>query len=1159
MACGDELSRRCTSCNRGLPAGARFCDACGQAVDPALAPPGNADDDPGPGPDPRSYTPRHLAERILVSKAALEGERKHVTVLFADLADSTALAGRLDPEAMHQLMDRAFGHMLKAVHGYEATVNQFTGDGIMALFGAPIALEDAPRCAVMAALAMQRELLPLDEEVRTRHGVHFRMRIGIHSGPVVVGRIGDDLRMDYTAVGDTTHLANRLQSLARPGGIVISASTERLVSGFFERTALQPVTVKGVEAPVAAFEVTGERAVRGRIEAVADTGLTPFVGRRRELDALQAAFESAQRGQGQVVFLVGEAGIGKSRLRYEFRKWLSDRPHLWIEGRCASYARSSAFHPVADAVRRRFGIEERDDDASALAKLERDEDAEGGDLRWTLPLLRALLSLPVGDEAVAEMDAASRRSETYRALQTRLQRSASQQPVVLVIEDLHWIDRASEEFLTFLADSVPTSRILLLFTFRPGYQHGFGDRSYHARIALQALSADEMATMTRALLESEGLPEALRTLIARKAEGNPFFVEEVTQSLLEEGALQQTRTGLVLNQALADVAVPDRIQDVLMARLDRLPDEPKRALQVASVIGREFALRLLERISEAGDRVPGVVDELRSLELIYEKSSHPELAFMFKHALTHEVAYESILMQRRKALHLLVGASIEELYRDRLAEHYEALALHFLAAEDWERALHYHELAASKATAAYANQSVAEYCRTALEIADRIGSDVPDARRRALEERLGLACWLVSDFRASGQAYRRAAALTPDPAGQATLLAGAAYSFLWGHDYEQERAAAAEALLLAREHGNAPAEAVALTVQGCDVGWLGGDMDECARMTHQASRLAEADEGSKAFVALHLGELAEWGGNYREALRIHEPALEVARRLHRPDLVMFTSWFVGKSKCCLGLYGEAIAELSASLELSDRVGDRALKARLLNTLGWCFAEVGAYERARDFNQRSTDLGREMLELGLVAGADEVHGNAAINLAGNLISLGQLDAAHEVLDPIREGITTSRDPWMQWRYRLHLIDTLARLALSRNQPEQALQLALEEHEGARGHRSRKLEARALELAGRALLVLDRREEAEARVHAALELGRRIEYPPIVWRSLFLLGEVARRGGQGSEAERSSQEARALVERLASSLRETDLSARFHALGERLTTDPLGAYR
>jgi tetratricopeptide (TPR) repeat protein len=330
-------------------------------------------------------------------------------------------------------------------------------------------------------------------------------------------------------------------------------------------------------------------------------------------------------------------------------------------------------------------------------------------------------------------------------------------------------------------------------------------------------------------------------------------------------------------------------------------------------------------------------------------------------------------------------------------------------------------------------------------------------------------------------------------------------------------------------------------------------------MTHQASRLAEADEGSKAFVALHLGELAEWGGNYREALRIHEPALEVARRLHRPDLVMFTSWFVGKSKCCLGLYGEAIAELSASLELSDRVGDRALKARLLNTLGWCFAEVGAYERARDFNQRSTDLGREMLELGLVAGADEVHGNAAINLAGNLIALGQLDAAHEVLDPIREGITTSRDPWMQWRYRLHLIDTLARLALSRNQPEQALQLALEEHEGARGHRSRKLEARALELAGRALLVLDRREEAEARVHAALELGRRIEYPPIVWRSLFLLGEVARRRGQGSEAERSSQEARALVERLASSLRETGLSARFHALGERLTTDPLGAYR
>jgi class 3 adenylate cyclase len=492
-ACGTRLVRACSGCGNELRPAARFCDACGQAVAGAVEP---------AAPAPRDYTPPHLADRILTSRSALEGERKHVTVLFADVADYTALAERVDPEEMHALMDRCFQRILAQVHRYEGTVNQFTGDGVMALFGAPIALEDAPRRAVLAALELQRALEPLDAEVRERHGRGFRMRVGIHTGAVVVGRIGDDLRMDYTAVGDTTNLAARLQQSAGPGCVVISEATHGLVSGFFDVDELPPLRLKGKSEPVQAFEVHGERAVRGRIEAaVAGAGLTPLVGRAGDLGALHAAFEAAQRGQGRAVFVVGEAGIGKSRLIYEFQRQLEGEPHFWVEGRCASYARDTAFLPVIDALRRALGIDDRDDDANAIAKIERGARALGSELEWTLPFLRQLLSLPPGDSSLVEMSAVSRRSETSRALHALFLDAVKQRPLVFVVEDLHWIDPASEEFLGFLSDAIPATRALFLFTHRPGYRHSFGDRSYHVRLSLQPLSRAETGAVASALLD----------------------------------------------------------------------------------------------------------------------------------------------------------------------------------------------------------------------------------------------------------------------------------------------------------------------------------------------------------------------------------------------------------------------------------------------------------------------------------------------------------------------------------------------------------------------------------------------------------------------------------------------------------------------------------
>jgi class 3 adenylate cyclase len=352
---------QCAACQRANPPDARFCNGCGARLS---APPAAVFPEA-----PRSYTPPHLAERILRSRSAIEGERKHVAVVFCDLADSTPVASLLGPEAMHELMDRTIRLILEQVHRYEGTVNQFLGDGVMALFGAPLALEDAPRRAVVAALAIQRALEPLRTEVADRFGVEFRMRIGVNSGPVIVGSIGDDLRMDYTAVGDTTNLADRLQKLAPPGGVLVSDHVRRAVAGWFELRALGPLEVKGKSAPVHAFEVLAERSVRDRVAASAEAGLTPLVGREHELAALRDALAAARAGRGQVVFLVGEAGLGKSRLLHELRKGLVDVPHTWLEGRCASYARATPFHPIVDCLRHAFGLNERDDEASVRAKI----------------------------------------------------------------------------------------------------------------------------------------------------------------------------------------------------------------------------------------------------------------------------------------------------------------------------------------------------------------------------------------------------------------------------------------------------------------------------------------------------------------------------------------------------------------------------------------------------------------------------------------------------------------------------------------------------------------------------------------------------------------------------------------------------------------------
>jgi len=706
LECGARLAAVCPQCRTELPAGAKFCLECGHRVaagDAVPAPPAAPERVAPTAPDYQtrlaSYTPKHLAEKILKSRSALEGERRQVTVLFADLAGFTAMAEKLDPEEVHRIIERCFDLITAEVHRFEGTINQYTGDGVMALFGAPIAHEDAPRRAGHAALGIQRGLRDFSKELEATGGPAIRMRVGLNTGPVVVGRIGDDLRMDYTAVGDTTNLAARMQQHARPGSVLASEATHKVVSGYFETLDLGEIAVKG-HAPVRAFEILRTRGRRSRLDVAAERGLTPLVGRSRELGVLAELYGQVKSGRGQVVFIAGDAGIGKSRLLLEFHRTLAAQGEevTWLEGQCVSFGQAIPFLPLVDQLRRNFAIEEFDGEPEIIAKTEHGM-RRLGEIDGYIPYVRFLLSVDPGDPAVAAMDALTRRKKIFEAVRMMSLRGARVRPLVLVFEDLHWVDSSTEEYLTSMMDSLAGMPIMLVLTHRVGYAPPFGTRSFHATLNLQTLSEAEVGAMAGRVLGTEALPRDLLAALMQKAEGVPLFVEEVTKTLLDLGVLRRDNGGYRMVKGTAEMGVPDTMQGIIMARLDRLGDDGKRTVQLASVIGRQFLVRLLDRIGDLSGRLDGVLQELKALEIIYEQGLLPELAYIFKHAVIQDVAYQSLLVQRRKELHRAVGHAIEEIYPDRLADHYEELAHHFSQGEEWGKALEYLERSGESAHA----------------------------------------------------------------------------------------------------------------------------------------------------------------------------------------------------------------------------------------------------------------------------------------------------------------------------------------------------------------------------------------------------------------------------------------------------------------------------
>jgi class 3 adenylate cyclase/tetratricopeptide (TPR) repeat protein len=715
--CGHKFEIICPSCGTNNPAGNKFCDECGFKISqPVQHIPKDLSLDAKIA-KIQKYLPEGLTEKILAQKDRIEGERKQVTVMFCDMEGFTPLSNLLGIEEAYSVMDQVYEILIHKVHDYGGTVNEMTGDGIMALFGAPIALEDAAQRAIRTSLAIHREMAKFSDQLKHNkiNIPPIKMRIGIHTGPVVVGTVGNDLRVEFKAVGDTVILASRMEGIAEPGSTYVTGDTFKLTEGLFRFEALGEKEVKGREDLIPVYRAIATSTSRTRFDVSAERGLTPVVGRERELSILLDGLEQAKKGRGQAISIMAEAGIGKSRLLYEFRKAVSSEDVTFLEGKCLSYSREVAYHLHRDILKANFDIREDDGDSEIREKVKKGLQILGVDVSLELPYFLELLSVKDSGLNKIAMSPEARKNRIMEAFKQIVLKGSEIRPLILAYEDLHWVDKSSESVLKYVLECIPGARVLLIFTYRPDFIHTWGAKSYHNQITLNRLSNRQSLMMVYHLLRSEELDSDLEEFILEKTEGIPFYIEELIKSLKDLKIVEKEDIRFHITKDIREVAVPTTIQDLIMARIDSLLEEIKSLLQTASAIGREFGHYLIQKVTGfAEQELLSHLSVLKDSELIYERGIYPQSTYIFKHALTQDVAYNSMLQKRRTELHRKIGQTMENIYADRLDEHCEMLSYHFLQGEDWQRAYRYSQEAGLKAYSHSAYDQAQRYFEESL-------------------------------------------------------------------------------------------------------------------------------------------------------------------------------------------------------------------------------------------------------------------------------------------------------------------------------------------------------------------------------------------------------------------------------------------------------------
>ncbi len=746
--CGRKMLIVCPSCQSVNQPGSKFCGECGQSLAVRAIP------EAAPSRELsfeeklqkiQKYLPGGLTEKILSQRGKIEGEHRQVTVLFADMENFSQLTEKLGPEEAYTIMDQVYEILIHKVHDFEGTVNEMTGDGVMALFGAPIALEDAPQRAIRSALAIHQEIARFSDRMKQdRNILPIKMRIGIHTGPVIVGTMGNDLRVEFKAVGDTVNLASMIQNLAAAGTTCVSEDAFKLTEGLFRFESLGQKEIKGKEQPVPVYQVIAPSSSRTRFDVNAEKGLTAFVGRSRELENLLDGLDRVKAGRGQVFSLIGEAGVGKSRLLYEFRKAVTNDAVTFLEGKCLSYGRGSAYHPIIDILRATFNIQTGDSEQNIREKLTDALKTLNINVEVSLPFLLELLSVKDSGMEKISMSPEGKKDRMIETIKQLIVKYAELQPLIIAIEDLHWVDKSTEDALKYILEVVPGSRILLIFTYRPEYVHPWDRKSYHNQLALNRLSNRESLVMATSLLDNAPLDTGLEELILSRTEGIPFFIEEHIKSLKDLGIIERRNGFYKLAKDIKAIMVPSTIQDVIMARVDALPEGAKEIIRTGSVIEREFSHELLKKVTVLPENeLLSSISFLKEAELIYERGIYPDVTYIFKHALTREVVYNSILLKTKKQIHEKIGKAIEKINERENHECYGVLANHFMAGEDYEKAAEYFRLEARKHQRAASLRDAVAYAKNSITCLERLPRNEA-VKKRIVDARVKLSLYYLS-------------------------------------------------------------------------------------------------------------------------------------------------------------------------------------------------------------------------------------------------------------------------------------------------------------------------------------------------------------------------------------------------------------------------------
>jgi class 3 adenylate cyclase/tetratricopeptide (TPR) repeat protein len=1083
--CGVRLESVCPACGAAHPAGNRFCQGCGVPLSEVPLPTRFA--------SPQVYTPKHLATKILTFKSTLEDERKQVTILFADLQGSMELLADRDPEEARRLLDPVLERMMDAVHRYEGTVNQVMGDGIMALFGAPVAHEDHAVRAGYAALRMQEAIGAHAEELKRRYDITVQIRIGLNSGEVVVRGIDNDLRMDYSAIGQSTHLAARMEQLAAPGTILVTEAFVHLTEGYLHFKPLGLVPVKGLAEPVDVFQLVDAEPTRSRFQAAAARGLTRFAGRQGELTALAKALEQAGRGQGQALAVIGEPGVGKSRLFYEFVDSPRTRDWSVLETGAVSYGKIHSYEPVRGLLRTYFQLEDRDDAAGIRDKVARKLLTLDPTLPATLPALLAVLDVPVEDPAWHALDPFHRRQRMLEGIKRLLLGQSRIRPLLMVFENLHWIDPETQALLDSLIDSLPTARILLLVNYRPEYQHGWGSRTYYTQLRLDPLPPETAEALLEGLLGADPELRPLKELLIERTEGNPFFLEESIRTLVETKVLVGTRGACRLARALQGIQVPATVHAILAARIDRLPPEEKRLLQCAAVIGKDVSFTLLAAITDLSESELGRgIAHLQTAEFVYETSLFPELEYTFKHALTHEVAYGSLLHDKRRGLHARIVSAIEALHAERLPSLSERLAHHAFGGEDWEKALTYSRQAGSKAMARSAYREAVAWLEQGLQAL----AHLPE-RRNVLEQAVDLRLDLRNSLLPLGEHQRildrlseaeKVAISLGDQRRAGWVSANTARQLVLLGDPERAVQVAEHARSLAVAQRDFPLEITATSVLG-QARYAEGGYVRGADVLRRNVAALEGERGrdrlgmaglpsvtSRTFLVFCLAEL----GEFREAELRGEEAVQLAEAADHAYSLAHALFGVGHVCLRKGELDRAMDVLERGMRACDEKDIRFARTRTVSSLGYAYALSGR-----------VSVGLPLLKRG-VEEAETMH------------------------------VRYSHALWLTW---------LAEGQLLARQTDEAGPLAERALAVARSHGERGHEAWALRLIGEVCATGEGTVEAAAAAYGqamalAIELGMR----PLQGHCERGLGLLHRKAGRLDEARRHLESSAELFEAL-----------------------------